>query len=71
MPAVLHKRGNCQTARLPSESMRGIPRSHRCARSRPLTLREGGVRASPFVLRVPVARCVDEQVPPFAKRKGG
>ncbi len=27
----------------PLESMRGIPRSHRFARSRPLTLCEGGV----------------------------
>ncbi len=42
MPAVLHKRGDCQTARMPSESMRGIPRSHRYARSRPLTLKRRG-----------------------------
>ncbi len=28
--------------------MRGIPRSHRFARSRPLTLCEGGVRFPPF-----------------------
>ncbi len=30
----------------PSDSLRGIPRSHRSARSRPLTLREGGVLIS-------------------------
>ncbi len=30
------------------ESMRGIPRSHRSARSRPLTLCEGGVPIAPI-----------------------
>ena len=64
--------------------MRGIPRSHRFARSRPLTLREGGllsasIRATPchseHTTVIPSAPDVipseARNLPPFAKRKGG
>ena len=63
------------------DNYQGIPRSHRSARSRPLTLREGGVPSHPLSLRAkhsvipsnPMSFRAKRGIspPPFAKRKGG